>query len=324
MASLDEIRQQLRNRFGRTSNFNPPEMGVYHYLRQENGSKARIHLRVEKDGYGFLLINASRILHLNPTAVCMAYLFLETVPAPVAVKVLTSTYRVPKEQAKQDYDEMSHQLEDLLSPNGSCPICQMELETLAPFSKEPSAPYRMDLALTYRCNNNCAHCYNARPRSGPEMTTAQWKAVIDRLWDLRIPHIVFTGGEPTLRSDLPELIAYAEGKGQITGLNTNGRKLSDPAYLQQLVDAGLDHVQITLESHLPEIHDKMVLARGAWQETVAGVRNAIASKLYVMTNTTMLQVNADTIPETLDFLAELKVPHRWVERLDLFRKRAHR
>ncbi len=308
MASLDEIRQQLRNRFGRTSNFNPPEMGVYHYLRQENGSKARIHLRVEKDGYGFLLINASRILHLNPTAVCMAYLFLETVPAPVAVKVLTSTYRVPKEQAKQDYDEMSHQLEDLLSPNGSCPICQMELETLAPFSKEPSAPYRMDLALTYRCNNNCAHCYNARPRSGPEMTTAQWKAVIDRLWDLRIPHIVFTGGEPTLRSDLPELIAYAEGKGQITGLNTNGRKLSDPAYLQQLVDAGLDHVQITLESHLPEIHDEMVLARGAWQETVAGVRNAVASKLYVMTNTTMLQVNADTIPETLDFLAELKVP----------------
>lgn len=308
MASFDSLRQQLRDHFKRPPALDPPGMGVYHYLRQENGSKTRVHLRVEKDGYGFLLVNASRILHLNPTAVYMAYLFLEAVPAPLAVKKLTANYQVTREQAQQDYDEMSHQLADLLSPDGSCPGCQLELETIPPFSKHPTAPYRMDLALTYRCNNNCAHCYNARPRNGPEMTTDQWKAVIDRLWELRIPHIVFTGGEPTLRSDLPELIAYAEHNGQITGLNTNGRRLSDPAYLQQLVDSGLDHVQITLESHLPEVHDEMVRARGAWQETVTGVRNAVASSLFVMTNTTMLQTNYTTLPATLDFLAELNVP----------------
>jgi len=104
------------------------------------------------------------------------------------------------------------------------------------------------------------------------------------------------------------LIAYAENKGQITGLNTNGRKLSDPSYVGQLVEAGLDHIQITVESHNPAIHDKMVNLKGAWQQTITGVRNALNSSLFVMTNTTMLKYNQDSMGETLDFLAELGVP----------------
>ena len=132
---------------------------------------------------------------------------------------------------------------------------------MAPFSNRPSAPYRMDLAITYRCNNECGHCYNGRSRQYPELTTQDWKNILDRLWQIGIPHIIFTGGEPTLRNDLDELIRHAESNGQITGLNTNGRRLKDPSYVQQLVDAGLDHVQITLESHNPNIHDSMVARR---------------------------------------------------------------
>ena len=166
----------------------------------------------------------------------------------------------------------------------------------------------MDLAITYRCNNNCSHCYNARSRQYPELSLEEWKEVIDRVWDQRIPHIVFTGGEPTLYPHLAELIAYAESLGVITGLNTNGRKLADPAFVQSLVDAGLDHVQITLESHDPAIHDLMVASKGAWEETVAGVRNVVASPLYIMTNTTLLTHNSPTVRETLQFLGELGVP----------------
>ena len=132
--------------------------------------------------------------------------------------------------------------------------------------------------------------------------------IIDQLWALGVPHIVFTGGEPTLRADLPELIAHAEGNGQITGMNTNGRRLSDPAYVETLVNAGLDHVQITLESHDPQIHDQMVARKGAWKQTVKGIQNALDTRLYVMTNTTMLENNAATLSQTLDFLAELGVP----------------
>jgi radical SAM protein with 4Fe4S-binding SPASM domain len=238
----------------------------------------------------------------------MVYLILEEVPESQAVRMITRHYRVSSHQARQDFASFCAKARELIRPDGACPIHDLEIDITAPFSAHPSAPYRMDLALTYRCNNDCAHCYNVSERADAELTTHEWTRVIDRLWELGIPHIVFTGGEPTLRDDLTILIAHAEKNGQITGLNTNGRRLSDHTYLQSLLDAGLDHVQITLESHDPLMHDHMVKRKGAWEQTVTGLRNALASRLYVMTNTTMLRDNTPTLEQTLDYLAEIGVP----------------
>jgi radical SAM protein with 4Fe4S-binding SPASM domain len=107
---------------------------------------------------------------------------------------------------------------------------------------------------------------------------------------------------------LAELIAYAVSRGQITGLLTNGRLLSDFQLAEQFKSAGLDHVQITIESSRHEVHDQMVRAKGAWEDTVAGIRNALELGLFVMTNTTLLEANAYHIGETIDFLAGLGVP----------------
>jgi radical SAM protein with 4Fe4S-binding SPASM domain len=238
----------------------------------------------------------------------MARLALEEVPKLEAVQKIRKFYHVNAGQARADYDAFLRDFGQLIDPE-NCPVCAMDdLEISAPFSERPTAPYRMDLALTYRCNDDCAHCYNARPRDYPEMTTSEWKKVIDKVWALGIPHIVFTGGEPTMRNDLPELITYAESVGQIVGMNTNARRLSDPRFVQALVEAGLDHVQVTVESHNPDIHDKMVGRRGAWEQTIQGLKNVLDSPLYVMTNTTMLQPNSPYLAQTLDFLAGLGVP----------------
>lgn len=296
--------------FGRRESVsgNSPQSGLHHYLREGDGYRSRLHLRVDPDGHGTLIVNANRVMHFNPTAAMMAYLCLEEVPETQAIQAITRKYRVTKSQAANDYAQFVTDFEEIIRPD-SCPVCAMDdLEITAPFSARPTAPYRMDLALTYRCNDDCAHCYNARPRDYPEMPTEAWKQVIDRTWDLGIPHIVFTGGEPSLRDDLPELIAHAEANGQITGMNTNARRLSDPKFVKALVDAGLDHVQITVESHDPEIHDHMVGKRGAWKQTIAGLRNVLDTPLYVMTNTTMLQENSPYLAETLDFLAAEGVP----------------
>ncbi len=288
--------------------------GLYHYTYAGQGETARIHLRVDADGSGILMVNANRIYQLNPTAATMAYLTLEKTSESQAIKAIRQTYHVSKEQAHHDYTQFAAGFWELVRPGGACPVCQIEqdqtgfLTMIAPFSARPSAPYRMDLALTYRCNNDCAHCYNARPRDYPELSTEQWKGILDRLWEIGIPHIVFTGGEPTLRNDLPELVAHAEKNGQISGLNTNARRLIDMDFLNKLVDAGLDHVQITVESHDAAIHDSMVRCRGAWKQTIAGLRNALNTPLYVMTNTTMLVDNSQTLGETLDFLAAEGVP----------------
>ena len=211
--------------------------------------------------------------------------------------------------AEADYARVSEQIEALLSPDQTvCPIHGLDLERVDPFSIPVSAPYRFDLALTYRCNNRCPHCYVARPTDHPEMDTATWKAVIGRVWDVGVPHVCFTGGEATLRDDLPQLVTYAQERGLVTGLLTNGRRLSDAAYTATLVAAGLDHVQITLESHDEAIHDLMVAAPGAWAETVEGVRNAVAAGLYTTTNTTLTRHNVPGIRETVALIASLGVP----------------
>ena len=285
-----------------------PNTGIYHYRREDGDAKTRLHLRIDPDGQGLLIVNANRVVHLNPSAAQMAFYYLEGMPPERASRELRRQFKVSQVQSRSDYANFTFQLEELIKPDGDCPICELDLETTAPFSAKPSAPYRMDLAITYRCNNACSHCYNARSRQTPELPLAGWKAIIDRVWALRIPHIVFTGGEPTLSPHLPELIAYAEGLGVITGLNTNGRRLADAAYLNSLVQAGLDHVQITLESYDPTIHDRMVAAPGAWEETVEGVRNVLDSRLYIMTNTTLLTHNSPYVEETLTFLGELGVP----------------
>jgi len=289
--------------------------GLHHYQYEDGSGKTRVHLRLEKDGSGMLIVNANQILHLNVTAAQMSHLFLEETPESDAIQKICKQFKVSRKQARQDYTAIKEQLEELIHPDGACLIHDMNLEILAPFSMQPESPYRMDLALTYRCNNDCAHCYNLEhPGPNPstngrsELSTENWKKVLDKCWQLNIPHIIFTGGEPTLRSDLLELIAYAESIGQITGLNTNARRLSDKGFVDGLVKAGLDHVQITLESHNEEVHDRMVAAKGAFRQTVRGIQNVLDSSLYVMTNTTMLRTNIDTIPGTLDFLAELGVP----------------
>jgi radical SAM protein with 4Fe4S-binding SPASM domain len=285
-----------------------PGPGLYKYDYQQGGERARVHLRIDPDGSGILLVNASRVMHLNPSAVLLIYLSLEKKSLYQAIRLIRRVYQVSKSQAGEDYVQIHSQLGELIRPDGACAVCDLDLEIRPPFSARPSAPYRMDLAITYRCNNDCPHCYNARERTFPELPTDAWKRLLDRIWEVGIPHVVFTGGEPSLRDDLPELVAHAQNNGQVTGMNTNARRLSDPKYVQRLVDAGLDHVQITLESHDSDIHDHMVAARGAWKQTIAGLRNVLDTPLYVMTNTTLLQENSPYLSATLDFLAELGVP----------------
>ncbi|HET9914127.1 MAG TPA: PqqD family protein, partial [Anaerolineales bacterium] len=154
----------LRSRLKPPSPVPNPPMRLYHYLKENEQEKSRIHLRIDPDGSGTLIVNANRVMHLNPTAASMAWLILEEKTKEERIRALTSQYKVSKKQAEADLASFLLQFEELLRPDGACPIHELDLETVMPFSARPTAPYRMDLAVTYRCNNDCAHCYNARER----------------------------------------------------------------------------------------------------------------------------------------------------------------
>lgn len=284
----------------------PLAPGLYQYRGSIGERNYRLHLRIEKDGRGLLAINASKILHLNQTAAEMAKHLVEGDDDETVIQSLAARYRgASRERLRADYSTLKQKIQTLAASDDICPITYLDVERIEPFCTPVSAPYRMDLALTYKCDNACGHCYLPRGRMPAEMDTAQWKKAISKLWEIGVPHVCFTGGEATLRKDLPDLVAYAEETGLVTGLLSNGCRLSDPHLVRSLVTAGLDHFQLTLESHDPKIHDKMVGRRGAWRKTVKGIENALASPVYTITNTTITKLNAQGLPQTLKFLKTL-------------------
>jgi radical SAM protein with 4Fe4S-binding SPASM domain len=253
------------------------------------------------------VINANTVLHLNETASAYAYYFMQGIPQHHVLKKIRQLYRVNEAKAKQDYEKLVYTVNTLAKTEKICPVTFLNVEKEEPFSYEYSAPLRMDMALTFRCQNNCIHCYAGGPHETPELTTQQWRQVIDRLSVIGIFILTFTGGEPTLREDLPELLLYAQNKGMVTGLITNGRRLKDKAYVETLEKAGLDFVQVTLESHKAKVHDLMTASPGSWKETVAGIRNAVNSQIYVTTNTTLSKHNAPDFLDTVDLIKALDV-----------------
>lgn len=184
----------------------------------------------------------------------------------------------------------------------------MNIGDYAPLMK---APHRMDLMVSamtkqgsWHCNQKCVHCYAAGQvlSDEEELSTDDWKKILDNCRDACIPQVTFTGGEPTMREDLFELISYA--RWFISRLNTNGIRLT-PDYCKKLREAELDSVQITFYSEDPEIHNRLVGA-ARYEETLAGIKNALAQGLSVSINTPLCTLNRDYV-KTLELLHGLGV-----------------
>src|SRR3990172_10326394 len=107
---------------------------IHHYIRENEHEKSRIHLRLDDDGTGTLIVNANRVMHLNATAALMAYLILEDTEEKRAIKTVQKEYRVSASQARTDLSAIRLQLSELLRPDGACPVHELDLESVMPFS----------------------------------------------------------------------------------------------------------------------------------------------------------------------------------------------
>ena len=180
--------------------------------------------------------------------------------------------------------------------------------SLGEYAEYMNAPHRMDLMVSamtrdgkWHCNQKCIHCYAAGQMLSDEkeLPTEAWKEILSKCRAVGIPQVTFTGGEPTMREDLIELIADA--RWFISRLNTNGIKLTKE-YCQALRKAELDSVQITFYSKDPQVHNRLVGAP-QYENTVKGIENAIAEGLSVSINTPLCTLNKDYL-KTLEFLHE--------------------
>jgi organic radical activating enzyme len=211
-------------------------------INSDDGTPLRLHLRVEHDGEGILIINASTILHLNPTATEIAYHLLKQTPEEDVIKEMGKRYRIDELVLREDFTNFKERLHSLIHTPDLDPETFLDVERLELHEKEISAPLRLDCALTYQLSDGEASTIAPIERVKRNLDTEEWKTILEKAWRVGIPHIVFTGGEPTLRPDLVELIQKAEELGQVTGLITDGLRLSETDYLHQLLQAGLDHL----------------------------------------------------------------------------------
>jgi 12,18-didecarboxysiroheme deacetylase len=162
--------------------------------------------------------------------------------------------------------------------------------------------------VTRRCNLKCVHCYAQAKDEvfANELTTAEGRALIDDLAAFGVPVALFSGGEPLMRPDLPELAGYAVQKGMRAVISTNGTLIS-PEMARTLKDIGLSYVGISLDG-MESIHDRFRGAKGCFQEALSGIRNTQAAGIKVGLRFTINRFNVGEIPAVFDLLEEMDIP----------------
>lgn len=275
----------------------PLKPGLYSYIAPPNHPfNYRLHLRIEPGGDGLLVINASTVLHLNQTATELAYHFIHLTPPDQVAEQVAKRYRVNKTRAAADYADFAKKIQTLIETPDLDPVTYLDFERHAPYSDAMSAPYRLDCAVTYKLPAGAPKAAAPTKRVTKELTTAEWKQVIDKAYEVGIPHVVFTGGEPTLREDLAELLQHAEDRGMVTGLMTDGLKLADTRYLKTLLDAGLDHAMIVLQPSKEQTWDSLA--------SFAYWRGVLNDDIFIAAHLTITKQNAKQVDALVDRLAE--------------------
>ncbi|HPH96506.1 MAG TPA: radical SAM protein [Anaerolineaceae bacterium] len=274
-------------------NKHPLPAGFYPYQSPPGAARpVRLHLRLEADGHGLLVLNASTVMHLNQTAAEMIYHFIKGTPENLAVAEMTTRYRVDGKQLEQDYKTLLEKLQTLMDTPDLEPVTYLDFDRQTPYEADISAPYRLDCALTYRTEDEGLGIA-PQERVKRELTTEEWQIMLDKAFKAGIPQVIFTGGEPTLRPDLITLLAYGEKLGLVTGLLTGGARLSDPKYLHSLLQNGLDHILLVLEPDHEE----------AWE----ALKDILAEDIFVAVHLTVREGNAAQIMEMLEKLAKMGV-----------------
>lgn len=305
---------------------------IHTTLNPEKPGAVRIHLVPAKFSLftsrpSIVILNGKDIIPLNPSWTILLSIFIDEVNryenrelteedldkiVKITIKHLRAIYHdAGRIDAKNDLWNMINLFTSISNKEEtSIDIGQMSIGDYAKFMR---APHRMDLMISsmkkdekWNCNQKCLHCYAANQNYAEtkELSTEEWKKVIDICRKNCIPQLTFTGGEPTLREDLVELVDYS--KWFVTRLNTNGVLLTKKL-CKKLYEASLDSVQITLYSDRADIHNKLVGSNN-FDKTVAGIKNALEAGLNVSINTPLCSLNKD-YTSTLKFAKSLGITY---------------
>ncbi len=306
---------------------------IMHTTWNPNGPGViRIHMvppkfKLFKMAPAIVIINGQEILPLNESWAILLTEFIKRVnefgPGNMGDEELKDILSDVFHQVRKVYPEVSDVVlkedlgkiidifEDIVEKR--IPQEEVGMLSIGEYAPYMTAPHRMDLMVSamkkndkWHCNQKCLHCYAAGQSlsEGEELSTQDWKSIIEKCRKAKIPQLTFTGGEPTMRADLPELVK--EARWFVTRLNTNGVLLTKEL-CTKLVEAELDSVQVTFYSYDKDIHNTLVGADN-FDKTVQGIKNALAAGLNLSINTPLCSLNKD-YKKTLEFAKTLGVQY---------------
>jgi hypothetical protein len=260
--------------------------GLYHYMREADGSMIRFHLRADSTGDGLLLANAAAAAQLRPSGVIIAKAILDGDEEPAVVARLQKCFRgLSPEVAAADIRQVRKIIDELATPRDNYPIINLTdpafLTRRAPLEKPLSADVPM----------------------GPIDAV---RPILERLWDLGVPHVTFTAGKGPLAEDLVLAVERAEDLGLITGVRGRGSVLAKGALIGELAAAGLDHLDVTILSCDPDVHDGLTAA-GDRAEAMEAIASARENEVCPVAEIALVRQTMTTIDETIEWLGGLEI-----------------
>lgn len=165
--------------------------------------------------------------------------------------------------------------------------------------------HKAEIVVGFECNNNCLFC--SIPFRSSHLSTEEILKKIDEVAD-EVLEVHFTGGEPSIRRDIFDIVEYANSKGvPFIRMTTNGRMFSYDWFTSKIVDAGLSGAIFSLHSHLPEIHDYLVAVPGAWEQEIMGIENLGDFVNWNGINITITRPMQDKLVEFAEFILRFNI-----------------
>lgn len=170
----------------------------------------------------------------------------------------------------------------------------------------PGAPFQVVWEVTGVCNLRCKHCSAGAGSSAGDLSTEEALEAVEKLAEMGVTIIAFSGGEPLLRRDIFQLARAAADHGIYVAMATNGTLITGPV-ADKLKEAGVEYLQISLDGASPETHDSFRGVPGSFQRTLEGIRNAVAKNFFVNISTTVTRLNYEEVPKIIDLCEDLGV-----------------
>jgi len=202
----------------------------------------------------------------------------------------------------------------------SCPsIPELDLGEwgafIHPQIKGKRYPLLATFELTERCNYNCVHCYinqtaaNSAARA-QEMKTGQVKHILDQLVEAGLLFLTFTGGDPLIREDFPEIYRYAIQRGLLVTVFTNGSMVT-PKIADLFAEWRPQAIEISLYGATEETYENVTRIPGSFVRSRGGIQRLLKKDLPVYLKTTLLTINRHELDDMREFSKSLDVPYRY-------------